>query len=249
VTVDRGDRGSDTSRDVLEHGGEPGRLAEWSRNRAVRGVATCALGLGILGWLVGQGAAGSAGPEGAGEPATAAASDDLPTPAAVLRLGRAGGSEGDHECESATAPAARSGRPAGLASARSHRLVDAVRRFAVTQHAAAEVPWAPRVLVLAEGPFDVNRSVSATDAGRRETWTDPAYLLAGLAAARPDRLRIDDLHHVTCRGTPREQAPGFEGHDWVSVQPRVNANRCLGWWAVDLYLDEKDRVEAVLVRS
>ena len=45
------------------------------------------------------------------------------------------------------------------------------------------------------------------------------------------------------------QAPGFEGRDWVSLQPRVLDNMCRGWWAVDLYLDDRGRVDAVLLRS
>ena len=253
--VEGNDRGYDAFQDVLEHGSESGRLAEWSRKRVVRGTATCLVVVGMLAWfVVGAGLAGSSGRgEGVGEVAGTAASDGLQTPAAVLlHSARAGGGEGegDHECESqAGGSEAPAGRPAGRASARSHALVNAVRRLAAAPGPEAEVPWAPRVLVLAEGPVDVNRSVSAAAATRRATWTDPSYLLAGLAAARPDRLRIDDEHHVTCRGNPREQAAGFEGHEWVSVQPRVDRNDCIGWWAVDLYLDERGRVEAVLVRS
>ena len=246
------DRGHDAFQDVLEHGSESGRVAEWSRKRAVRGTATCLVVAGMLAWFVaGAGLAGSSGPGAGGESAGTASSDGLQTPAAVLlQRARAGGGERDHECESEAGGAeAPAGRPAGRASARSHALVNAVRRFAAAPGPEADVPWAPRVLVLAEGPVDVNRSVSAAAATRRATWTDPSYLLAGLAAAAPERLRIDDEHHVTCRGNPREQAAGFEGHEWVSVQPRVDRNDCMGWWAVDLYLDGRDRVEAVLVRS
>jgi hypothetical protein len=104
-----------------------------------------------------------------------------------------------------------------------------------------------RLLTDAQGA--ASRSVSAAVAGRPATWMSPTYQLAGLASARTDRLRIDDEHHVTCRGSPRMQVTGFEESDWVSVQPRVSATSCRGWWAVDLYLDERGRIEAVLVRS
>lgn len=146
-------------------------------------------------------------------------------------------------------PATDAGRPAGLADRASRHLARAMRAFAHAPGPAAGMPWADRVLVLAEGPVDVNRVVSARAADRGETWTDPPYLLAPLATAPGDRLRVDDEHHVTCRGQPRAQAPGFEGWDWVSVQPRVLDSSCRGWWAVDLYLDEAGDVRAVLLRS
>lgn len=250
--MDGNDRGYEASSDVLEHGGEPGRLARWSRRRVVRGTATWLLMLAVLTWLLpGSGPAGSSGPgRVVGESAARAGPDGPQTPAAVLLQGaRAGRGEGDHECESkAGGPeAAAAGRPAGLASARSYALVEAVRRFATAPGPEADVPWAPHVLVRAEGPVAVDMSVPAAAASQRATWTAPD-LFAGLAATRPARLRIDDEHHVTCRGSPREQAAGFEDQEWVSVQPRVDATSCRGWWAVDLYLDDRDRIEAVMLR-
>jgi hypothetical protein len=251
VTVDGNDRAYEGTSDVLEHGGEPGRLVTWSRKRVVRGTAAHLLMLGVLAWLIpGSGPAGSSGPvSDVGESAARAVPGGPQTPAAVLLQGaRARGGEGDRECDSeAGGPEAPAGRPAGLASAPAHALVEAVRRFAAAPGPETEVPWAPDVLVLADAPVDVVKSVSAAAASQPATWTAP-HLLGGLAATRPDRLRIDDEHHVTCRGTPREQAAGFEGQKWVSVQPRVSATSCRGWWAVDLYLDEQDRIEAVVLR-
>jgi hypothetical protein len=105
---------------------------------------------------------------------------------------------------------------AGLAERRSRGLVAAVRRLAQSPGRPSAVPWASGVLVLAEGPVPVARTVSARMADRRATWTDPAYLLAGLAVASPDRHRVDDEHHVTSRGQPRAQTAGFEGQDWTA---------------------------------
>jgi hypothetical protein len=146
-------------------------------------------------------------------------------------------------------PVTDAGRPAGLADRDSRRLARTMRAFAHEPGPEAGMPWADRVLVLAEGPVDVNRVVSAAAADRVETWTDPPYLLSPLASTSAARLRVDDEHHVTCRGQPRTQAAGFEGRPWVSLQPRVLDNMCRGWWAVDLYLDDDGRVSAVLLRS
>ena len=146
-------------------------------------------------------------------------------------------------------PVTDGGRPAGLADRESRRLARTMRAFAHDPGPDAGMPWADRVLVLAEGPVDVNRVVSAAAADRVDTWTDPPYLLSPLASTSASRLRVDDEHHVTCRGQPRMQAPGFEGRAWVSLQPRVLDNMCRGWWAVDLYLDDDGRVSAVLLRS
>lgn len=208
--------------DVIAHGSDrPDRVPRWVRTLVA--VVTVA---GAVGWYVGHDdPAPSSGDAGAEAPRAAASLDRF------------------------AAPVFTGDRPAGLADRDSRDLAGTMRRFAHDPGPAVGMPWAPRVLVLAEGPVAVNKVVTAAAADRRTTWTDPPYLLSPLASAPRGRIRIDDDHHVTCRGSPRMQAPGFEGRDWVSLQPRVLDNMCRGWWAVDLYLDDRGRVDAVLLRS
>lgn len=208
--------------DVITHGSDrPDRVPRWVRTL----VAVVAVA-GAVGWYV--------------------AHDDPPAPSADA------GPEAPRAAASLdrfAEPVFTGDKPAGLADRGSRDLARTMRRFAHHPGPAAGMPWAPRVLVLAEGPVAVNKVVTAAAADRRATWTDPPYLLSPLASAPMGRIRIDDDHHVTCRGSPRMQAPGFEGRDWVSLQPRVLDNMCRGWWAVDLYLDDHGRVDAVLLRS
>ena len=238
--------------DVLQHGTpEHGRLETLAASRPARLTAVVAVVLAGTGWLLlGPGMPGAPNPGAPGSGATTTASGadpslDVPT----------GGSE-HHECESersgaAARAAARvaAARPAGVADRDSRALVRTMRRFAAAPGADAGVPWAPRVVVLGEGPVAVDRVVAAKQADRRATWTDPSYLLARLAVTRPARLRVDDETHLSCRGRFRAEAAGFEGQRWVSVQPRLRGNGCRSWWAVDVYLDYKGRVEAILTRS
>jgi hypothetical protein len=233
--------------DVLQQGpAERGRLETWAASRRVRLTAVAAVVMAATGWfLLGAGTSGSRAP--ADERAvTVGADTGGDAPDAPLIEPR----ERDHECESEGGSGdARSDRVEGDADRSSRALVKAVRRFAEEPGPAADVRWAPRVVVLGEGPVDVNRTVDARQANRPATWNDPSYLLSRLAVAKPATLRVDDQRHVTCRGLPREEAAGFAGQDWVSVQPRVRDNGCQRWWAVDLYLDGRGRVAAVLVRS
>ena len=214
--------------DVLAQGADrPDRLPWWVH--VVTGFAVVAAGLG---WY-------AARPDDPAAERTSAAGQEQPLPRPPA------GSDAPAE----PIPVLDQGRPAGLADRDSRVLAHTMRRFAHDPGPEAGMPWADDVLVVAEGPVDVNRVVSAQAADRVETWTDPPYLLSPLASAPGARLRVDDAHHVTCRGQPRMQAPGFEGWDWVSLQPRVLDNACRGWWAVDLYLDDDGRVRAVLLRS
>lgn len=232
--------------DVLEHGSaEGGRLETWAGSRRVRLTAVAAVAVAGMGWfLLGPGLSSTSG---SGEPAdegavTAGSGTAGDAPDAPIVEPRAA----DHECESENGAA---GAAKGDADRRSRALVRRLRAFADDPGAAAGVRWAPRVVVLGDGPVAVNRTVDARQADRRATWNDPSYLLSPLAVTRPARLRVDSERHVTCRGLPRDQAAGFEGRDWVSVQPRVRDNGCKRWWAIDLYLDGKGRVEAVLIRA
>ena len=217
--------------DVLEQG--PDRPARSLPRWAWAALAAVAVVAG-LGWYVGR-----------------------PDPPRVEQASPAAAPVAHKECDKeersrrrdAVDPGTGGGRPAGLADRDSRRLARTMRAFAHDPGPRIGMPWADRVLVLAEGPVDVNRVVSAAAADLVETWTDPPYLLSPLAATSGSRLRVDDEHHVTCRGQPRMQAAGFEGRRWVSLQPRVLDNMCRGWWAVDLYLDDDGRVSAVLLRS
>lgn len=236
--------------DVLQQGSaERGRFETWVSSRPVRFTAVAAVVAAGMGWvLLGPGlstTSGSRAPadERAVTVGSGTAGDAPDAPVIEPR-------ERDRECESeGESPDARSARAKGDADRRSRALVREMRGFAKEPGAAAGVRWAPRVVVLGEGPVDVNRTVDARQANRLATWNDPSYLLSRLAVAKPATLRVDDRRHVTCRGLPRDQAAGFEGQDWVSVQPRVRDNGCQRWWAVDLYLDARGRVEAVLVRA
>ncbi len=236
--------------DVLQQGpAERGRLETWAASRHVRLTAVAAVVVVAAGWLLLgpslSGTTGSRAPADVGVLSADTGTDGDAPDAPVIES-----RERDHECESEGGSAdARSTSAKGDADRSSRALVKAVRGFAQRPGAAAGVRWAPRVVVLGEGPVDVNRTLDARQANRRATWNDPSYLLSRLAVAKSSGLRVDDQSHVTCRGLPREQAAGFEGRDWVSVQPRVRANGCKRWWAVDLYLDDRGRVEAVLVRS
>jgi hypothetical protein len=209
--------------DVLDHGSErPERVPRW-----VRTLAAVVAVAGAVGWYVAR-----------DDPAGPSSQDlEAEAPRAAASLDRF------------AEPVFSGDKPAGLADRESRDLARTMRRFAHDPGPAAGMPWAPRVLVLAEGPVAVNKVVTAAVADRLTTWTDPPYLLSPLASALMGRIRIDDDHHVTCRGSPRMQAPGFEGREWVSLQPRVLDNMCRGWWAVDLYLDDRGRVDAVLLRS
>ncbi|HET6654077.1 MAG TPA: hypothetical protein VFH10_15675 [Nocardioides sp.] len=236
--------------DVLQQGpAERGRLETWAASRQVRLTAIAAVGVVATGWfLLGPGLSGTAGSRAPADVGvlTADTGTDGDAPDAPVIEPR----ERDHECESeGQSGDARSTQAKGDADRSSRALAKTMRRFAEDPGAAAGVRWAPRVVVLGEGPVDVNRTVGARQANRSATWNDPSYLLSRLAVAKPAQLRVDDQRHVTCRGLPREQAAGFEGRDWVSVQPRVRDDGCRRWWAVDLYLDGSGRVEAVLVRS
>jgi hypothetical protein len=248
VDVDNDQQSGD--HDVLEHGSaESGRLESWAASRRVRFSAVAALVVAVTGWLlVGPGLSSTPGARAPadGRAVTAGSGTDGDAPDAPVIEPRTA----DHECESERGSAdARSARAKGDADRRSRALVRELRAFADDPGAAAGVRWAPRVVVLGEGPVAVNRTVDARQANRRATWNDPSYLLSALAVAKPASLRVDAERHVTCRGLPRDQAAGFEGKSWVSVQPRVRDDGCTRWWAVDLYLDGKGRVEAVLVRS
>jgi hypothetical protein len=248
VDVDNDQQSGD--HDVLEHGSaEGGRLETWAGSRRVRLTAVAAVAVAGMGWfLLGPGLASTTGSRApADERAVTAGSGTAgDAPDAPVIEPR----EADHECESEKGSAdARSTRAKGDADRRSRALVRQLRAFADDPGAAAGVRWAPRVVVLGEGPVAVNRTVEARQANRRATWNDPSYLLSPLAVAKPATLRVDSERHVTCRGLPRDRAAGFEGQDWVSVQPRIRDNGCQRWWAIDLYLDGKGRVQAVLVRT
>jgi hypothetical protein len=246
--VDVDDDQQSGNHEVLEQGSsEGGRLEAWAASRRVRLTAVAAAAVVGMGWfLVGPGRPDAPGADAPGADAGAVTARSGDAPDAPVIEPR----EADHECESERGSAdARSARAKGDADRRSRALVRELRAFAEDPGAAAGVRWAPRVVVLGEGPVAVDRTVTARQADRRATWNDPSYLLSALAVAKPARLRVDAERHVTCRGLPRDQAAGFEGRTWVSVQPRIRADGCKRWWAVDLYLDGRGRVEAVLVRS
>lgn len=248
----------EADRDVLEHGAAPGRLSEWGRSRAVRGVGVL-VGTAALAWaLAGADPLGSARPAAPADGQASRGSGAPDSPLAVLVPSeRRDPRRSDHECESdgpgggsGSAAASKRGRPAGLADRPGRSLAAAMRRFAAEPGPDAGVPWAPRVRVVAEAPGGtIVRLADDATVTRVGKWTTPSYLLADLAASPPATLRVDDEHHVTCRGQPRAQAAGLGGQPWVSVQPRVLANACRGWWAVDLYLDGRGRVATVIVRS
>jgi hypothetical protein len=245
--VDVDDDQQSGNHEVLEQGSsEGGRLEAWAASRRVRLTAVAAAAVVGMGWfLVGPGQLETPGADAPadGDAVTARPGDAPDAPVIEPR-------EADHECESERGSGeARTARAKGDADRRSRALVRQLRAFAEDPGAAAGVRWAPRVVVLGEGPVAVDRTVTARQADRRSTWNDPSYLLSALAVAKPARLRVDAERHVTCRGLPRDQAAGFEGRTWVSVQPRIRADGCKRWWAVDLYLDGRGRVEAVLVRS
>ncbi len=227
--------------DVLEQGpGDPGRIGVWAASRPVRLTAMAVVLLAGTVWvLVGPGLTGSSGPtdpadERAATLGDSAAADDLDEPLVMPRR-----DENEGACESTNK---------GDASKAGRQTAKALRRLAGGGGGSDDVRWAPRVRVLADGPADARRLLEARAAQRPATWKRPPLVLRQLADAKISELRIDETLHVDCRGGPRDPADGF-GKRWVSVQPRFSQDGCEDWWAVDLYLDRRDRVRTVHLHS
>lgn len=228
--------------DVLEQGpGDHGRIEAWAASRPARLTALALVLLAGTVWvLVGPGPTRAPGPadpadERAATLGDSAAADDLDAPLIMPR--REG--EGEGECESTNK---------GDASKSARQAAKALRELARGTGSNTDLASAPRVRVLADRPADVRRVLDALDAQRPATWKRPSHVLAKLADAKVSELRIDETLHVDCRGAPRDPEKGL-GRSWVSVQPRFSPDGCEDWWAVDLYLDRKDRIRAVHLRS
>lgn len=236
--------------EVLEHGShDPGRLGALGRSRTVRLAASGLVATAILGWFVmGPGVPGlSSSRSPADEPATAGTARDAPANPVIAR------DQGEGECESEQADGASAAgtadrdRTSRRANSRSRTLAASLYRFALNPSPARKVPWAQDVALTAPGAWVV---VPRSRAATGNAWTTVSgrtgdYLLADLAASK-GRYRVHDTIHPDCRSEPRVVSARPIDTSWISVQAPASV-RCSAWWAVDVFLDERDRIARVTV--
>ena len=223
-------------------------LESLGRLRGVRLAASGLLATAAIGWvLLGPGVAGltPSGPP-ADEGATTGKARSEPASSVVPST------EGGHRCEHERGGGARTGYARdggeGRATARSRSLAGSLYRFARAPAAGERVRWARDVALTAPTARLVVRRDQTTT---REAWTTEAgpagdYLLADLAASQ-GRYRVDDVRHVDCRSRVRASTGSAETA-WISVQARGSV-RCSAWWAVDVFLDDQERVTRLRVTT
>lgn len=140
-------------------------------------------------------------------------------------------------------------RPEPTIPGRARQLAASLYRFARNPAPAARVPWARDVALTAPGAWVV---VPRSRAAHRTAWTTVSgrtgeYLLADLADSG-GRYRADDTRHVDCRARPRAARTPAYGATWISVQALASVP-CSSWWAVDVFLDEHQRIARVTVTT
>ena len=140
--------------------------------------------------------------------------------------------------------------PEGIALDRERAVADALFDFSRGASTAPPPVAAPVRLAL----FDAEPAGDLTGraAGDPDLWTtrtfggsgDPVPLLEALAGS-DGAYRVDAGPHRDCTGAVRAPANAFAWLRQVSITPTLEHESCLGWWAVDLFLDDAGRIRGV----
>jgi hypothetical protein len=140
--------------------------------------------------------------------------------------------------------------PEGIALNRDRAVVDAL--FDFSRGAAAAPPPLATPVRLALFGDEPAAELTARAAGRLDRWRtrpfggsgDPVPLLDALARSG-GAYRVDVGPHRDCTGAVRAPANAFAWLRQVSITPTASGGSCPDWWALDLFLDDSERIQGV----
>jgi hypothetical protein len=140
--------------------------------------------------------------------------------------------------------------PEGIALDRDRAVADALFDFSRGVSPAPPPVAAPVRLAV----FDAEPAAALTgrQAGDLSLWRtrpfggsgDPVPLLDALARSHGS-YRVDVGPHRDCTGSVRAPANAFAWLRQVSITPSALPDACAGWWAVDLFLDDRGRIGGI----
>lgn len=143
--------------------------------------------------------------------------------------------------------------PRGVSFDDDHALASALYKFARGAEGAT-VPWAPEVtLVVLDGAM--RTTLTEREASKLDSWqmtmTSDDFRLdidvfAELAASE-GAYRVDIGPHPVCVGPERAPESHFNGLRQVSIAPTAPRESCLDWWAVDIFVNDVDQIEGVVL--
>ena len=141
--------------------------------------------------------------------------------------------------------------PDGIATDGDRSLADLLYGF--SRGVAGARPPTARTLSLGMLGAAPTVQLTGPDAQNLERWrvspphggaADSVPVLASLVVSGGD-YRVDQGPHPLCVGPVRQPAPNVTGLRQVSITPTADRASCVGWWAVDLFLDDADRIHGV----
>lgn len=141
--------------------------------------------------------------------------------------------------------------PDGIATDGDRSLANLLYGF--SRGVAGARPPTARTLSLGMLGAAPTMQLTGPDAQNLERWrvspphggtADSVPVLAFLVESGGE-YRVDQGPHPLCVGPVRQPAPDLTGLSQVSITPTAERASCLGWWAVDLFLDEAGRIQGV----
>lgn len=139
--------------------------------------------------------------------------------------------------------------PGGIALDRDRAVVDALYDFS---RGVAGPPAVVAPVPLALFGAEPMTTLTGRQAADPDLWRtrpfgssgEPVPLLQ-LLARSGGAYRVDVGPHRSCAGSVRAPANAFAWLREVNVTPLTTSDSCTGWWALDLFLDDRSRIGGI----